>query len=483
MNTSLKWAYVLFIWIISIASIKAQVNEELLKMLVQKKVFTQAEADSIIAGGSIKQQAKPKDKTFIISAQIKPRAELRNGYRFLREDSTDPSFLVLARTRLNFNYVQENKLKLFISLQDVRVWGQYDPRSGGGTVQLFEAYAEPYLTPHLSVRIGRQKIMLDNQRLFAENEWRPNAGAHDGVSFHYFNPAHKKLETSIYGAFNELDPNRWFNTNFNPTTLNPSWSFYKYLAIHYLKLKVKDFTITTLNVLDGFQDTKQIGKHYNRYTNGGRLEYENGGFYATVAGYVQWNKNARGQPLQAFYLQPELKFTSTAWKNNVRIGAEILSGDDNTKTNTTDHNFDPLYGVAHRFNGHMDLFTSFPADLNKAGLINPYLFFTQQIGKKITAAAHFHLFYVQNQLVDSKKNVMDKYVGFENDFVIQYKPNNYTELEFGFDYGFFTESAAAMKQPTASSLNPSSTGGNPSLLPTFTYLQIKISPELFKTTF
>jgi hypothetical protein len=483
MNKHIKIAFTLLLLIATKSVLKAQVNEELLNLLIQKNVLTQQDIDSLRAEDAIKQQAKPKDKTFTISAQIKPRAELRNGYRFLREDSTDPAFLVLARTRLNFNYVQENKLKLFISLQDARVWGQYDPRSGGGTVQLFEAYAEPYLAPNLSVRIGRQRIMLDNQRLFAENEWRPNAGAHDGVSFHYLNPTNNKFETSLYGAFNELDPSRWFNTNFNPSTLNPSWSFYKYLAVHYLKFKIKDFTVSTLNVLDGFQDQKKIGKHYNRYTNGGRLEYEKGGFYATVAGYVQWNKNAKGQSLQAFYIQPEVKFTSTAWKNNIRIGAEVLSGDDNTKTNTTDHSFDPLYGVAHRFNGHMDLFTSFPADLNKAGLFNPYLFFTQTIGKKITAAAHFHLFYTQNKLVDINKNLMDSYAGFENDFVIQYKPNSYTEVEFGFDYGIFNSTTAAMKQPTASLLNPGSTGGNTNLLPTFTYLQVKISPEIFKTKF
>lgn len=483
MNKHIKIVFTLLLLITTKSFVNAQVNEELLNLLIQKNVLTQQEIDSLRAEDAIKQQAKPKDRTFTISAQIKPRAELRNGYRFLREDTTDPAFLVFGRTRLNFNYTQENKLKLFVSLQDARVWGMYDPRSGNGTVQLFEAYAEPYLTPNISVRIGRQKIILDNQRLFAENEWRVNAGAYDGISIHYLNPVKPRLETSLYGAFNEIDPNRWYNTNFNPSTLNPSWNTFKYISVHYLKYKIKNFAITTLNVIDGFQDTKKIGKHYNRYTNGGRLEYEKGGFYATVAGYVQWNKNTKGQSLRAFYLQPEVKFTSTAWKNNVRIGAEIFSGDNKTHSNYTDHSFDPLYGVAHRFNGHMDLFTAFPADLNNAGLINPYLFFTQSIGKKITAAAHFHLFYTQSQLVDINKQLMKQYAGFENDITIQYKPNNYTELELGFDYGIFNNTTAAMKQPTASKLNPSSTGGNPSLFPTFSYLQVKISPEIFKTKF
>ena len=78
----------------------------------------------------------------------------------------------------------------------------------------------------------------------------------------------------------------------------------------------------------------------------------------------------------------------------MRLGTEIFSGDNGTVDNV-DHNFFPLYGVAHRFNGFMDLFTIFPTDLNSSGLVNPYLFVTKTISPKLEISSNSHLFYTQ----------------------------------------------------------------------------------------
>ncbi len=467
----------LFFLLLSMSSF-AQTSDEVLRLLLQKGLVTQAEVDSLQA--KEQQVTQSKDKTFYIGSEIKPRFEYRDGYRFLREDSTVAGLQVLSRVRLNIGYEQDKKLKVFISIQDARTWGQYDPRSTGGTIQLFEGYAEPFLTPKITARIGRQKIMLDNQRLFAQNDWRPNAGAHDGVSFHYVG---SKIQTSVYAAFNQSNPEAFFNTSYQP-----AWSTYKYLGVYFLKYQLpKNVTFTTINALDGFEDKAAVAKNYNRYTNGGRLEWEEGNFYATFSGYYQWGQNSKGAALSAWYIQPEVRYSNKRFNNIVRLGAEVLSGSDNTnKTVTQDNSFVPLYGVAHRFNGYMDFFTSFPQDLNNAGLINPYLFVEQKINSKFSLHAHFHLFYAQNKLVNASKQEMSPYVGFENDYVLNYKPNKFTELEFGFSYANMTASAAAMKEPGADAINPlnkTSTGGNPDLMPTWGYLQIKINPELFRTRF
>lgn len=458
----------------------AQSSEEVLNLLIQKNLISQDEADSLRAQEAIKQQEKPKDKTFTIGLEFRPRAEYRNGYRYLREDTTQAGFQVLGRSRLNFTYEQDKKFKFHTSIQDIRTWGQYDPRSTSGTLQVFEAYAEPYLTTKLTARIGRQRIMLDNQRLFAQNDWRPNAGSHDGLSFHYVSD---KFESSVYGVFNQADPEIYFGTDFQP-----SWAKYKYLGVHYLKYKLtKNVTLTTINALDGFQDKKIIVKHYNRYTNGGRVEWENGNLYATFSGYYQWGQNSVGKELEAWYIQPEIKYTNKKYNGNIRLGAEVLSGADGTNKNLSkDNSFEPLYGVAHRFNGYMDFFTSFPKDLNNAGLVNPYLFLEKQLGAKLSIQAHFHLFYAQNKLINAKKQEQPPYLGFENDYVLKYKPNKYTEIEWGFSYANLTSSAAAMKQPSSSTLDPknkASQGGNPNLIPTWSYLSIKFNPELFKAKF
>jgi len=477
----------LFFLLLSMSSF-AQTSDEVLRLLLQKGLVTQAEVDSLQA--KEKQTTQSKDKTFFIGIEFKPRYEYRNGYRYLREDSTQAASLVLGRSRINITYIQDRKFKFHTSLQDIRVWGQYDPRYSGATVQIFESYVEAYLTPRFFTRIGRQRIMLDNERLFAQNDWRPNGGAHDGLSFHYADvKPERALESSIYGSFNQLSADQFFDTDLYTAALGGStWSNYKYLGVFYLKYQKADFTYTTINSIDGFQDKTVADKHYNRYTNGGRLEWTKGNFYATFSGYYQWGNNTTGKELKAWYIQPEIKYTNKKYKNNVRLGLEVLGGKDNTnKTNGTDNSFSPLYGVAHRFNGYMDFFTTFPADLNNAGLVNPYLFLTQNIGSKFSLQAHFHFFYAQNKLLNSTGQEMQPYLGFENDFVVQYKPNAYTAIDLGLCYANLTSSAAAMKQPTASALsqdpNNKSTGGNPDLIPMFGYLQIRFTPEIFRAKF
>src|ERR1700741_1535642 len=178
--------------IISISHIPSQTqaqtsSEDILNLLSNKNVLTQNEVDSIRAENAIKQQAEIKDKTFAIDLEVRPRTEFRDGFRVLPNNKSIPGFFTSQRSRVGLNYKQDGVLNAQLSVQDVRVWGQNDPRSGNATIQLFEAYLEPYITANFSIRVGRQRLAYDNQRLFAENDWRPNANAHDAANFRYYN--------------------------------------------------------------------------------------------------------------------------------------------------------------------------------------------------------------------------------------------------------------------------------------------------------
>src|ERR1019366_1622228 len=209
--------------------------------------------------------------------------------------------------------------------------------------------------PKFSVKIGRQKIVLDNGRLFSENDWRVNAQAHDAVNFRYNGD---KFSSELIGAFNQTSSNNGLTNQPNGeplsgTTYNPGFTTYKTLAIHYLKYKISDvFTLTTINSADGYQEPKSKEGTYQRFTDGGRLEFEKGKIYATFSGYYQSGKDASGNLLAAWYIQPEIKFTNPD-NLSIRFGAEIFSGNNGQITSTTDHNFVALYGVNHRFNGNM----------------------------------------------------------------------------------------------------------------------------------
>ncbi len=410
---------------------------------------------------TISPEARPDEPAeFKIDLEIRPRTELRNGYRLLRTDSSHAALFTSQRSRLSLNFKKKGFHSLF-SIQDIHVWGDRDPRSAIGTVQIFEGWAEPFLGKYFSIRAGRQKLMFDNQRLFAENNWRANANAHDAINFRY-NTA--TFNSDLAFAFNQL-AERDFGTPFLPN----GFENYKFLGVSFIKKKFKNgFSLTFLNTADGFQDPANAEKMFLRHTNGGRVEFEKGKIYGTFSGYFQSGKNPKGTLIQAWYFQPEIKWTPKKWV--VRLGAEVMSGDDATRAeDKKDHNFVPLYGVAHRFMGNIDLFTRFPADVNNAGLVNPYLFLLYNFNEKWSLKSDQHIFSSQNNFVKNGA-VIEKYLGFEQDWLLIFQANKSTAVEFGLSWYKGTESLEIIKK-----------GGDHEKLLFWSYLQLTCKPELFNS--
>jgi len=423
--------------------------------------------------------AAPKPANFLnISVDMRTRAEFRHGYRNIPLKDTTPSFFINQRTRLNVDF-KTKRLDFYASLQDTRVWGQQDPREGQGgsgttttpattfPVYFYEIYAEPHFNDKWSVRIGRQKISYDNQRLFAENDWRLPANSHDAVRFIYNNKIN--LNTELLFAFNQSAENT-FTTTYKPNVVN-----YKDLLVHYLNYKLsKTFILTTINTMDGTQSAYNTKTTYQRFTSGGRLEYQTYNWYATVAAYYQYGKDSSGKKLSAYYLQPELKYSSKTL--SVRLGMEYLSGQDSTSSK--DNNFVPLYGTAHRFMGNLDLFTTFPGDVKGGGLVNPYLFF-QYTKNKWTVRLENHLFYAHTGFALKGMPANNKYLGYENDWRINFKPTSVIDVEYGFCWAAVTNSMIEVRNSVKSKDDLS----NYSKTPYWTYLSIRLTPVIGKFTF
>ena len=438
--------------------------------------------------------SKPAN-SLTISVDMRVRTEYRHGYRNLPLKDTaagSAAFFVNQRTRLNFDY-KTKRFDFYASIQDARVWGEQDPREGQGTVNgavtanptttfplyLFEGYVEPHFNDRWSVRIGRQRIVYDNQRLYAENDWRLPGNSHDAVRFIYNNKIN--LNTELTFSFGQSSENN-FTTNYAPTTSLLSTGAsrnYKDLLVHYLNYKIsKTLILTTINTMDGYQSSVP-GKYqttYQRFTVGGRLEYQTYNWYATFSGYYQTGKDSTGKKISAYYIQPELKYSTKTL--SVRLGFELLSGQDSTVASDKTNNFVPLYGVAHRFMGNLDLFTTFPSDVNNGGLFNPYLFF-QYTKNKWNVRLENHLFYSEKNAAFKALPVANKYLGFENDWRVNFKPTPIIDLEYGFCWASVTKSMAEVRNPksSASLLN------RYSKTPYWSYLSIKVTPTIGKFTF
>lgn len=413
---------------------------------------------------ALSQVAPDSLESFTVSLEFRPRTEFRNGYRHLRSDTTKAAFFTENRSRIYVNYTRD-RFAFHTSFQDVRVWGEADPRSTNGSVQIFETYVEPSITPQLKVRIGKQKIMYDNQRLFAQNDWRQNGGTHDGLRFMYENGS---FEADLIGAFNQP---KGAQDRFFGTTYYPGFSYYKILLVNFLKHSGKNgLTLTAINATDAFQDPDIATKSNWRFTSGGRVEKVSGDWYFTLAGYYQYGQTPSGNRLSAFYYQPEIRYKSNAW--TLRLGAEVFSGGDDLNPDGKSHSFDALYGVNHRFLGSMDFFTRFPGDLNDAGLKAPYFFVWYDIRKHITLRSDHHLFFTQNNFVEAgNTEPISPFLAYENDWLLRVKANGYTEIDLGFSYALTTESLEVIKN-----------GGNHELFQSWAYAMVTFKPELFNWT-
>ncbi|MBE9461391.1 alginate export family protein [Dyadobacter sp. UP-52] len=372
-------------------------------------------------------------------------------------DSIMPEFFVTQRNRLSVTYLGPG-FKFHASPQELHVWGKSGTTSHLASINAFEFYIEPYINKRFSLRIGRQALSLDNGRLFSAAPWSQQSRAHEGIRLFYKN----KINTDLTLAFTR-PYGKHFDAAYSPVASHQ----YKFLAVHHLKYKVNNFMdLTTINALDIFEKTNVSGQYYPRITNGGRLEYTRWGIYGTVNAYYQYGRNASSKHIRAYYIQPEV--STKIEKITLRLGAEILSGNkDNVQKNVT-NSFVPLYGVTWKFMGNMNLFTRFPADVNDKGLINPYLFGIYQVSKKLSLRADFHLFYLQHPIRDSGKNLSGKYLGFENDISLNFKPINRLEIIYGLSYTMADQRMELLKKVTDSDKTP-----------VWSYLMISYIPNLF----
>lgn len=370
---------------------------------------------------------------FDLSVEFQPRFEYRNGYRELATDTSSPAMFVSQRSRLILTY-KRKKFKFHTSIQDIRVWGQYGSKSNNGGLGIFEAYAESKFNDHWSIRIGRQGVDLDNGRLFSTAPFSLTAKAHEGLRLMF---ANAKVQSDLLLFYNQSGE-QLFGTSYALTAPN-----YTTLSVHYFKMRLsKLFSISTTNAMDGYQSLSSSNTMYMRGTSGGRITLNKKGFFATICGYYQYGQLQSGQPISAFYLQPEIAYKLKKMK--ATAGMEYLSGDDATASSEQSRSFVPLYGVILKFMGNLNYFANFPNDLAGGGLVNPYLLLQWQIHKKFLFHFDTHVFYLQNN-VEKNGAVLDPFLGLEHDFRLQYKINDFTTLTSGFAFMLPTESLAEVQ--------------------------------------
>src|SRR5580693_1704822 len=338
---------------------------------------------------------------FSMSGQFRLRTEFRDGQGAPLPEGTNPAFFISQRTRLNIGY-QMYRLKLGFSIQDIRVWGQDVSTINRTTIannnglMLYEAWAEILLTDtslknkSLSLKIGRQELVYDDQRLIGNLDWLQQGRRFDAAVLKYESGLWK---IHLAGAYNQNQENS-SGTIYNPTppgnytASTNGGTMYKSLEFLYAGKKLNTGNMSFLFFSDQFSkyysDTLDnvISKTYQSST----WSRETTGFYLnntfhkigiTASAYYQFGKSSSGQSLSAGLLSGFVQFLFNE-KTSAGGGIDFTSGGT---TGSTSNNFDPLYGTPHKFWGFMDYYYA-ASPFGKGGLTDYYVKFKRILSDK-----------------------------------------------------------------------------------------------------
>ncbi len=160
------------------------------------------------------------------TAQIRTRAEYRQGQGTLLTNGQVPAFFISERARLNVGYTGY-RFKVFASLQDARVWGQDAAANNRTTNEVFnglmmnEAWGEIILNDtapkskiqNLSLKIGRQEISYDDQKLLGGLDWLQQARRHDAAILKFANNGWMVDLGAAYNQNKELNADAAYNVH------------------------------------------------------------------------------------------------------------------------------------------------------------------------------------------------------------------------------------------------------------------------------
>lgn len=378
----------------------------------------------LIAGFGINSIAQ-----FTLSGEFRPRGEFRRGYKQLADDSLrkDPTILVSQRSRLNFNY-KAVQYKIGFSIQDVRFWGDQIPKEDIASLAVQQAWLAYKIQDSLWVKLGKQELAFDNQRLFANNNWNQNGNTYDALRLDF---NQKIMNVTFVSAYNQNSDRLFGNDYINKN--------YKLLNVLWLTKKINKIKLQLTGINDGYQKANTTETIYMRYTYGGGIDASFSKFLIQGRGYLQSGKTNTGKDIAANYFSVVL--SDTLGKSLLlTAGFEQFSGNDATDTtNTKQHAFDALYGSTHAYQGSLDYFGN-PLSVTKgSGLRDIYLKTNWKCFKNTTLLIDYHAFFLQNKYLVNKKEV-DKYLGSEIDLSAIFALSKEANLEIGYSYMFPTSS-------------------------------------------
>ena len=328
-----------------------------------------------------------------VTRGVKVDLQLRS--RFFRNDGHDGNMSNTARqyvdnrARLGVDIDVIPFFRGFLQLQDVRLWGEeadtvFDFTANG--LDLHQAYGDlRLLKKRLLLRIGRQEIALDGQRLVGAVAWTPQARSFDALRVIARPRKGMKVD-----AFFALLSDRDNQFPFAPSQVNVNTSDAFLGGIHvsqyFFKKKCASQYLSAVSLFEHYSDTRM-----DRYTLGLYNRGRHGALSYRVEGYYQGG-SAGNSDISAFMFGVKAGVRLRKLFNlNISGVFDFLSGDDDP-TDQKVKAFQIPFGTNHKFYGMADFFLNNAAHTNQQGLMDLGAQVSVKPAKMLKLILHYHHF-------------------------------------------------------------------------------------------
>lgn len=379
-----------------------------------------------------------------LTGELRPRFEYRHGYKSPADTLQKAAMFVSQRTRLNFGYKAE-KFKIGVTLQDVRIWGSqsqlntYDVNTFG----LHEGWAEYSFSKKISMKLGRQELSYDDERILGAVNWNQQGRSHDAFLLKYTDST---FTTHVGLAYNQN----------GETFVGTSYiiaSSYKEMQYLWLNKQIKSLNISLLALNVGQQSPVSVNSTRYTTTLGTHTEYKTKPFFAGLNFYYQTGVDKNKKAVSALLGGIDLAYTLKE-KFIIGLGYEYQSGQSTTDTTKAyrdvNHSFNPVFGTNHKFNGYMDYFYV-GNHIDNVGLQDIYLKLKYKT-EKWNAALDVHEFMTAADVVDSKElaktgkyKALSSALGTEIDLTFGYTLSPGVTVMAGYSHFLPTETLGVIK--------------------------------------
>jgi len=346
-----------------------------------------------------------------VKAQLRDRFET-TGRKDLELHTR--SELISQRSRLGLGVRLFSQYEVFAQVQDVRLWGSETDTLGDFSANgfdLHQAWAQVKIWRGLYLRIGRQELAYDDQRLVGTVDWSQQGRSFDAARL-WWRGGPLRAE-AFYARTREKDG--------DDTVVQDKHFFGVWLKL--VKLKLVQPSLILLTEIDWNEGTDR-----HRETLGTRVHGGWKGLSYDLAFYYQLgHDDLNALNYSAYLFAGRVGYRAPlVTKPGVLLWAELVSGDGDPDDRTI-RSFDTLFATNHKFYGLMDFFLNLPNHTGGGGLqdFGGRLYLAPVAG--LWVAADYHYFRLME-----RNAAGDQSLGHEIDFTVRYRLRRWVSVQAGY---------------------------------------------------